>query len=161
MPNVAELKERLFHVDGVLFWKTGLFPGKKAGHLHLDGYWIVRVNGVEYLGHRVVWALEHDEWPAHPIDHIDRDKANNRPSNLRCCTDSQNQWNRSPNKGRKFKGVFSRENGRFRARIVKDKKAVHLGSFGSEEEAARAYDIAAIAMHGEFAYRNFPDEVIA
>ena len=54
-----------------------------------------------------------------------------------------------------FKGVFKRPNGKFASAIRVNGKLIWLGTFETEEDAAHAYDIAAIKYFGEFAYLNF------
>lgn len=94
------------------------------------------------------------------IDHINGDKIDNRRENLRLCTRSENACNRgSPLKRNAGlpKGVCPADKrGRFVAKICVGKRAVRIGTFDSPEEAARAYDAAAIIYHGEFACLNFP-----
>jgi hypothetical protein len=93
------------------------------------------------------------------VDHIDHNGLNNCKSNLRLCTNAQNQQNRRPNRGgsSRYKGVHKLKSyKKFRARIVHNKKAIHLGYFKDEIEAAKAYDKKARELFGEFAYLNFP-----
>jgi hypothetical protein len=91
-------------------------------------------------------------------DHRDGDTHNNRRSNLRFATQSQNTMNRRRNLSKEgFKGVSTAKGRRFRARIRVDGKTHYLGVFDNPEEAARAYDTAARELHGEFACLNFPD----
>lgn len=92
-------------------------------------------------------------------DHINGDKLDNRRRNLREVTHRQNHQNRPPGRGcaSRYKGVSpSAAPGRWRARISPHGKEIHLGSFGSEEEAALAYDRAAIDHYGEHAWLNRP-----
>lgn len=95
--------------------------------------------------------------PRHPgpVDHIDGDGLNNRRGNLRACSTRQNIRNKRPKKNAAvpFKGVFATSNGKFIARC-KAVKLHNLGSYSTPEEAARAYDEAAIRLHGEFARTN-------
>lgn len=92
------------------------------------------------------------------VDHIDGDGLNNRRSNLRICTHQQNLMNRPPIPGSrsKFKGVSTtgRRSEKWCAYICPDNKKIHLGTFGSEIDAARAYDDTALTMFGEFAWLN-------
>jgi HNH endonuclease len=93
------------------------------------------------------------------IDHIDGDTMNNRRSNLRIATPTQNQQNRQYGYGYSdYKGV-NLNMGLWRAKITVNKKQVHLGYFATEEAAALAYDEAALNYFGEFAKTNFPFEV--
>ena len=92
------------------------------------------------------------------IDHRDRDGLNNQRSNLRFATQGQNNVNRRPReRASSYKGVYRRDaRSGWRAQLMIGKRSVHLGSFATEEDAARAYDAAALALWGEFACPNFP-----
>jgi hypothetical protein len=96
--------------------------------------------------------------PGEIIDHTDRDTLNCRRSNLRRVTRQQNNHNRSPDRRQttsRYKGVFlDRKSGRFRAALTYNWKKIWLGSFATEEEAARAYNAKAAELYGEFAYLN-------
>ena len=90
------------------------------------------------------------------VDHINGNTLDNRKSNLRICTGSQNIRNRGPKPG-KYKGVYLRKDRikkRWRARIEIDKKRIELGHFTTAEEAAIVYNKAAEKYHKEFAYIN-------
>lgn len=91
------------------------------------------------------------------VDHIDRDGLNNQRSNLRICTRAQNCYNRTPSGKSKYLGVspVKRNSGiAWRAFIAVNKQNKYLGIFKSEEDAAKAYNDAAIKLHGEYAYLN-------
>lgn len=91
------------------------------------------------------------------IDHINGNKLDNRRQNLRWATRSQNMANRKvkPNEAG-FKGVY-RHNRKWKARIKWNGKLLYLGLYATKEQAAVAYDQAAIKYYGEFANLNFPD----
>jgi hypothetical protein len=92
------------------------------------------------------------------IDHKDRNILNYQRENLRYATYSQNLANRRKPHGTSsaYKGVYySKKRGYFIAQITVDGKPKYLGFFKSEEQAAKAYDIAAKRYYGEFAYQNF------
>ena len=100
------------------------------------------------------------------VDHKDRNPLNNQKSNLRLCTDAQNQQNKKKSEGTssKYKGVYFRKyNKKWQAYIgfqdiFGGKGRTQLGTFSIEEDAARAYDKAARQSFGEFACLNFPEE---
>jgi hypothetical protein len=133
--------------------------------LVLGRYWFAHRNGnTTYVSsgpsgerislHRVL--LQPERWQC--VDHIDHDGLNNRRSNLRVCTNRQNQWNAiklltrgsSRFKGVQWCGVS------WRAFLRIDARKVYLGSFATEEEAAHAYDDSARQHRGAFAPLNFP-----
>lgn len=89
------------------------------------------------------------------IDHRDTDVFNNRKQNLREADHYEQMANRGPFKGRKFKGVYKTRSGNFQARIKSNGIEKALGTFKTEEKAAKAYDRAALKYHKEFAYLNF------
>lgn len=91
------------------------------------------------------------------VDHINHDGRDNRKSNIRICTNTENNQNRKPQKGFSsvYKGVYCyKERGNWRSRIRVEGKIVDLGSFKHEIDAANAYDEAAREYFGEFACLN-------
>lgn len=114
--------------------------------------------------HRLVLRAESGQ----SIDHANGDGLDNRRSNLRFATISQNAANAGPRKPGKFKGVFSRlkkhrlKDGTetayryYFALIIKDRKRYELKWSKDPEVCARAYDAKARELFGEFAKVNFP-----
>ncbi|MBP3954935.1 endonuclease [Gemmata sp. G18] len=102
--------------------------------------------------HRLIMNAQ----PGEKIDHRSGDGLDCRRANLRSSTDSQNGGNRGSFTGTsKYKGVsWSAEKRAWRAAIYHDGRTRFLGYFGSEDEAATAYDREAVAIHGEFARLN-------
>lgn len=146
--------------DDVASWWNSKYSGKPAflsenGH----GYLRAKINGTAILAHRAAWAMMTGEHPVHEIDHINRDKSDNRWKNLRQATRLENSRNRSPRSDALsgFLGVsWSRKNDRWRASICVNKRPRSLGYFDLEVDAARAYDASALLYFGEFASLNFP-----
>src|ERR1700741_607107 len=113
--------------------------------------------------HRLICGLAQKD-PRHG-DHRNGDGLDNRRENLRVCTRAQNAQNRKTPAGR-FKGVsLAKHHDRvgynlpkpWKATISANKQHIFLGLFATAEEAARAYDCAALQHHGEFARLNFAD----
>ncbi|WP_407672128.1 AP2 domain-containing protein [Noviherbaspirillum soli] len=91
------------------------------------------------------------------VDHINSDTHDNRPCNLRLATPIQNHCNRNlySNNRSGYKGVrYHSKHGKFLACVAMNGMSYHVGIFGTAEEAAEAYDRAAIDLHGEFARTN-------
>ena len=101
--------------------------------------------------HRVLLKIP----KGYEIDHINRDTLDNRRSNLRMATIQQNKCNTSIRSDNTtgFKGV-SWNGRRWRSNIQSNKRQYHLGNFLTKEEAALAYNQAAINLHKEYAYLN-------
>ena len=149
MPDITQsrLKELLHYnpSTGIFTWikksKKSTSIGSIAGTKHNQGYWMICIARKRYLAHRLAWLYEFGVMPDKFIDHINRDKLDNRISNLRIVTRSENQQNH-----KKFKtntsgasGVYwSKKTKRWNARIWVKGKAISLGYFRALEEAKAA-----------------------
>jgi len=121
----------------------------------IDGFRIHRVI------HRLVLA-KHTDFSLESgldVDHINRNKLDNRLFNLRPASRHENGGNRGCNKDNKcgYKGVNLYSNGKWKAQIVLQGKKVSLGYYLTAEEAAIAYNQASIEAYGEFAFLNDVD----
>lgn len=139
-------------------WNTR-FASKKAGarNFRRDGsreQIRVDVFGVAKAAHRIIWEMCNGPIPeGMMIDHINGDPWDNRITNLRLATNSQNGMNRKTPKTNTsgFKGVtFNRASGKYVAQIKVRSKQIHLGYFGTAEEAHSAYVDAGANVHGDF-----------
>ncbi len=137
---------------------------KHAWNLNSGGYAqaIIKKSGVwmNVLMHREIMLAQiiKSGGDLH-VDHINRDRMDNRRCNLRLCSRSQNAQNsRITEKSGRFKGVTKiQSRNRWWARIYPNGKIKHIGYFMTEEIAAIAYDFAAKKYFGDFACLNFPD----
>ena len=96
------------------------------------------------------------------VDHVNGDRLNNTRSNLRICDGTLNNANRRRRPTRtgrsasQYRGVHKALNSsKWGATITYKRKRFYIGSFPTEEEAAKAYDAKAIELFGEFAVLNF------
>lgn len=96
------------------------------------------------------------------VDHMDGDGLNNQRQNMRVCTRSQNiQNSRKSKRGKsEYKGVACVVRNYFTAQINHDGKLHFLGYFSTQEDAARAYDLAALELFGENAKINFQESLL-
>ena len=93
------------------------------------------------------------------IDHIDGDKGNNQKQNLRVATRSQNGANRGKlsNNTSGYKGVtYEVSRKKYTAQITHQRRVIRIGRYATAEEAAKAYDLKAKELQGDFACINFP-----
>jgi len=177
-PNRKPLPSREFLLEcfdtreiglGVLYWKVRpeshfktdaacrgcntQNAGKKAGRIGRR-YVNVVIQGSAYRLHRIIYFLATGIEPD-VIDHIDGDKTNNHPDNLRQSNNSQNGFNiRSQSRNTTgYRGV-SINKGRYQAHIMKNRKEIWIGYFDTAEEASRAYMAAAAKLHADTPIRE-------
>lgn len=144
--------------SGLLTWKlarrNGFALGSLAGCESSNGYIRLKIDGVQYLAHRVAWFIHHSEWPPGPIDHVDTDRANNSISNLRLCTNSQNQQNQPLRKSNRsgVKGVsWCAPLSRWHVQIRAAGNIHQGGYFINIDDAESAAIQLRTQLHGEFA----------
>ena len=155
--------------DGVLIWRkrpaadfispgawkawNTKYCGKIAGYSGFKGYVTVRIDGHNYMAHRLIWAHVHGEIEdGFFVDHADRNPSNNRISNLRLATVSQNCFNTGlSSKNRSgARGVHVTRHGKFFARIIHKGASIYLGTYETLEEASEVYNKEAAKRFGNF-----------
>jgi hypothetical protein len=97
--------------------------------------------------------------PGMEVDHINRDRLDNRRCNLRPATEGQTADNSNRRKDNKsgFKGVHFHHNG-WRAQIRHRGTRCDLGTFPTKEQAAAAYRDAALRFKGDYAHFDISKE---
>lgn len=130
---VPEIAHNLFSYEpdtGVILSKR---TGKKAGCLRPTGYTTLTINGGHFFAHRVAWFLYHGENPDGILDHINRDKTDNRIANLRCVTERENVLNRSGVRGIGFYwshgGKYLNVQAHYAGKLVYAGKSVFMAHF--------------------------------
>ena len=115
--------------------------GDVAGSPRGDGYLLIMVCSRKYLAHRLAWLYMYGEWPKDQIDHINRNRSDNRIANLREVTNKQNLQNagKYSHNTSGHPGVYWHKQGpKWRAQITHNYKDIHLGYFTTLEEALSA-----------------------
>lgn len=155
--TAARLRELLSYdpLTGAFVWTRPqarrLKPGASAGCRHsIKGYFYIKIDGRSFMAHRLAWLYVHGEWPADQVDHVDRNRANNRITNLRVVTGAENAHNRTPQTGGSsaYTGVsFHKRIGKWQSSIRAGDRLHHLGYFEREEDARDAYLAAKPLLH--------------
>ncbi len=131
----------------------GYDAGRRITRVNHSGYIVTTFNGVGYRVHHLIWIWHHGT-AVLEIDHINRVKSDNRIENLRSCEHIPNCGNTGP-RVHKYKGVtFCKTTNRWRAQISPNGGHRCLGRYDTIEEAALAYNTAALEHYGDFAYLN-------
>jgi len=138
------LHERYYYKDGVLFYKKDIGykvkKDAKVGSVNAKGYLATNVNYIGYKVHRLIFAMHHRYFPE-VIDHIDRNKLNNKIENLREVSVSENVINSglSSRNTSKYKGVhFCNREKKWIATVCRKNKRHYIGGFATLEEAYQA-----------------------
>ena len=129
------------------------YLGRFTWHVSAVGYAMSRAHRQPISMHRLILGLRPGD--KRIADHINRERLDNRRENLRACDRAGNNRNSSGSRNRisKYKGVFPNR-ARWMAQITFQRRCHHLGTFDTQEEAARVYNEAALRMHGDFASLN-------
>jgi hypothetical protein len=126
--------------------------GSKAGTPDGRGYIQIMVNKKKYKAHVLAWLYVHGVYPEIHLDHKNCDKKDNRISNLRLATKSENGYNRKKYSNNKsgYKGVWISPNGKFVSEIRHNGKKIKIGTFECPELAHLAYCEFSAKLHGVF-----------
>jgi len=155
----AEKARELFRIDpstGAIHWAVahGRWENTPAGAIAgclRKGYRYINVNGQNCFGHQIAWLIEHGEWPPTTLDHINGNRDDNRPGNLRMATAAENNQNQhglpSHNTSGERGVSWDADRKKWTAHISVGGRAKNLGRFDSKELAATAYRDAKRAHH--------------
>ena len=131
-----------------------IVEGKEAG-CYPKGrrYAVIGIDGTQYYLHQLAWFYIHAVWPEEAIDHKDNDGFNNRISNLRLATPSQNQHNtRTPrNNTSGVKGVcWDKKRRKWMATLSINRRKKFIGYFDDLKIAEMAIQQQRQLIHQEF-----------
>jgi hypothetical protein len=113
-----------------------VYIGDIAGNLNSLGYLRIQFYGKSYYAHRLAWFLYYGNWPKNDIDHINGIKTDNRISNLRDVTKSENNYNRKGHREKTYKYYyFNKGHHVWEVKATINSKRKHLGYFETEELA--------------------------
>ena len=140
-------------------WKVKA-ANKQITNLSTDGYYIVYTHTINnkvtrFKAHRIIYAIANNtnDFQNLQIDHIDCNKLNNNPQNLRLATSTQNQYNRGKQKNNTsgHKNIyFHKRCQKYTCSIGINRKLTHIGVFDSLESAIEARDKKIKEIAGEF-----------
>jgi hypothetical protein len=142
---------------GVLTWRVDKGRAKQgdvAGKPNASGHLAFRLNGVNYLAHRIIWKMMTGQDPLDEIDHKDVNGSNNKWDNLRESNRPQNMANvRAPvtNKSGVKNVNFHCGHKKWHAKLRTNNQFKHIGYFDTIEAAAAAIAEARSRINGEFA----------
>lgn len=156
--DIAKLKASLSYdpLTGVFTWienaKNHNLVGKQAG-FEANGYIYIGISNRRFLAHLLAWIFVTGFIPDTIVDHENGNSLDNRFSNLRAATRSQNNQNSKVRSSSitGVKGVQLHRTGKFASKIQFNKKQIYLGLFDTVEEAGEAYAAAAKKQYGDFA----------
>lgn len=148
------LKEIFDYREGRLIWRRkGRMFGKEAGCLMSNGYWQIMLNNKNRTRHRLVWEWHNGEIPEGLfIDHINRNKSDDRIENLRLSTPAQNIRNSKHSTGSsQYRGVsYCKRTKSYEAYGHLGRRKIHLGRFKTETQALIARNDFVKSNHGKF-----------
>ena len=154
VPSIDRVRELFAYSPetGSITWavrRCGVKCGSEAG-TEFKGYRRVRIDAKLILAHRLAWAIYYGRWPPEQIDHINQNRADNRISNLREASHSDNMVNRAYPRGASGVTGVSKHKRGWQAEISVNWKHVYVGIFKTIEEAASARADAAKKQYGNF-----------
>lgn len=160
LPTRERLIELMVYIpdEGVFIRRVGyntVIAGEDAGYYRGDGYLIISIDAISFLGHRLAFLYMLGYCPE-VIDHINGDPADNRWENLRAATQAQNMQSsrsagaRASNSG--IKGVsWQKGKQKWLAQITSNRKHYFLGRYDCKYEAEKVVKAKRIELHGDFA----------
>lgn len=146
---------------GLFHWlsekQNSIQSGDLAGWQDEQGYWRITIDGHDYRAHRLAWLYMHGVMPD-MVDHKNRNRSDNRASNLRQCNASQNAMNRKTQANNKsgVPGViWNKREKKWKAFTKSNGKQISLGTYAEKDDAILARERHCQHAHGEFYAKAF------
>lgn len=144
---------------GTFRWRNrpvgnGAFKPEYRAGAESHGYTTISVEGERFFASRLAWLYMTGKWPDNEVDHINGRPADDRWSNLREATRSQQVMNTSlriDNKSGSRGVIWSKSKNKWRAFVNLKGRQFHCGYFDTIKEAKASRDAKATLLHGEFA----------
>ena len=162
-PSQQQLQELFFYDNesGLLHWK--IKPGRRtpwgktAGSRDSTGYIVIGIDGEVFRGHKLIWIWNNGNIPEdREVDHIDRNRSNNRLDNLRLATARQQEINKN---ARGFIRIPDSECKPWRSYHRVDRKWNDIGYYPTALQARLAYEKRTSELEPEFASTFFTDAI--
>lgn len=136
----------------VRLWKRGVATERRIVGTPCDGYLRTMFKGEIWLVHRIAWLLFYKANPPPIVDHRNGNGTDNRLTNIREATHTENMSNRSQQPGRSGKRgvIWHKAAAKWQARIMFHRKNISFGLFHTLEEASVAYEAGAKVLRGDF-----------
>jgi hypothetical protein len=126
--------------------RNNYLKGSPVARKNAHGYLRCKAFGRDIFVHRVAWLLTYGEWPKTMVDHMNRDRMDNRICNLRLATPAMNTQNKAI---KKTTGISRISDDHFTVRICANGRSIRMSGFISAEQAALAYEAIRAIVHPE------------
>ena len=138
--NIEDFSELIYNADTGIFYRKAK-PQEAIGTINKSGYVVFRVKDKLLYAHRVAFFLVHGFLPK-MVDHINRNRSDNRSANLR---EANAKLNAENSKG--YGVTKPKHTKKWASSITNNRKRIHLGYFDSAEEANKVYLLAKQKYH--------------
>lgn len=142
--------------SGIVSWRCSTrraVLGSRAGTLQREGYLVIGIGKRRFMAHRIAWHLYYGSEPELQIDHINRNRSDNRLANLRSASHAENCQNHGlsvKNKSGVIGVCWSKPHNKWHSTIKYFGKHKCLGYFRDKQDAINARIQASSMLHDQF-----------
>lgn len=150
--NQKVLKDTFDYREGNLYWRKN---GKKFGCLDVStGYSIGVFKKTRMRIHRLIYLYHYGELPEF-LDHINRNRSDNRIENLRPATRQQNEFNKVARSNTGYKNIcYLKSRDRYEVQFTIENKTVFCKKYKTIEEAIKVANDLRMKLHGEYGNKS-------